>query len=271
MKRMTYTAWILVLSLSVAFAGRAQETNLPPDADAATAALKDSPRHGEFVHIPLLGSDTKMKTFVAFPERADKAPVVIVIHEIFGMTDWTNGVADAFAREGFIAVAPDLISGMEGAEDNPRETIGTLTPEETMKRLNAAVEYGLGLPAASGTIGCVGFCYGGRTTFLYATEQPKLGAAVVYYGNSPETATLSKIACPIQGHYGGNDNRVNSTIPEAEAEMKKLGKPYEVNIYEGAGHGFLRQLDGQEGANLTAGQQAWPKTIAFFKAHLEAK
>jgi len=269
MKIRTVLAHLVVaLALAVSVAP-AQEVTLPPDADAAPAALKDSPRHGEFVYIPLEGSDTKLKLFVVYPERADKAPVVLVIHEIFGMTDWTNGVADAFAREGFIAVAPDLISGMEGAEDNPREAIGKLTPEETVKRLNAAMDYGLGLPAATGTVGCVGFCNGGAKSFYYAGQQAKLGGAVVFYGTSPETELLSKIDCPVQGHYGGNDNRVNSTIPDAEAEMKKLGKPYEVNIYEGAGHGFLRQLDGQDGANLKAGQQAWAKTVAFFKEHLE--
>lgn len=271
MKRSSLRSCVLVLLLILAPVALAQEVTLPPDADAAPAALKESPRHGEFVQIPLEGSDTKLKTFVAFPERADKAPVIIVIHEIFGMTDWTNSVADAFAREGFIAVAPDLISGMEGAGENPREAIGQLTPEETVKRLNAALKYGLELPAGSGKIGCVGFCYGGRTTFLYATEQPELDAAAVFYGDSPKTELLAKIACPVQGHYGGNDNRVNSTIPDAEAEMKKLGKPYEVNIYEGAGHGFLRQQGGQEGANLKASQQAWAKAVAFFKQHLEGK
>ncbi len=249
----------------------AEEAVLPPDAEGAPALLKDSPRHGEFVYIPLADTDTKLKTFVVYPERAEKAPVVLVIHEIYGMTDWSNSVADAFAREGFIAVAPDLVSGMEGAEDNPREAIGKLTPEETVKRLNAALEYGLALPAASGKVGCVGYCYGGRTTFFYASEQPKLDAAVVFYGSSPDKDALAKINAPIQGHYGGKDNRVNSTIPDAEATMKKLQKPFEVNIYEGAGHGFLRQQDGQDGANLKAGQQAWPKTIAFLKAKLEAK
>ena len=271
MKTASLVAWMVVLLLSAAPAARAQEVTLPPDADAAPAALKDSPRHGEFVFIPLEGEETKLKLFVAYPERADKAPVVIVIHEIFGMTDWTNGVADAFAREGFIAVAPDLISGMEGAEENPREAIGKLSPEEAIKRLNAAMDYGLGLPAATDKVGCVGFCNGGTKSFYYATQQPRLGAAVVFYGTAPETALLSKIACPVLGNYGGNDNRVNSTIPDAEAEMKKLGKPYDVNIYEGAGHGFLRQLDGQDGANLKAGQQAWPKTVAFFKKYLEGK
>jgi carboxymethylenebutenolidase len=196
--------------------------------------------------------------------------VVILIHEIFGMTDWTNATADALAKEGFIVVAPDLISGVEGAAENPREAISTLTPEETTRRLNTVMKYGLSLPSATGKIGCIGFCYGGRTTFTYATEQPELDAAVVYYGNPPETSTLTKIACPVQGHFGGEDARVNSTLPPAQEEMKKLGKFLEVNLYEGAGHGFLRQQSGQEGANLRASKEAWTKTVAFLKERLEA-
>jgi carboxymethylenebutenolidase len=261
----------LTLAIAISTATFAAEITPPPDADGAADALKNSPRHGEFVNIDLEGSDIKMKTFVTYPERSDKAPVVILIHEIFGMTDWTNSVADALAKEGFIVVAPDLITGIEGAAENPREAIGKLTPEETLKRLNAALKYALAIPSGNGKIGCVGYCYGGRTTFAYATKQPELDAAVVYYGDSPETATLANVTCPVQGHYGGNDERVNATIPDAEAEMKKLGKVYDVNIYEGAGHGFLRQQSGQEGANLKASKEAWAKTVAFFKEHLEAK
>lgn len=262
---------VLTLAIAVSSAAFAAEPSLPPDADGAADALKNSPRHGEFVNLDMEGSDTKLKAFVAYPERADKAPVVILIHEIFGMTDWTNAVADALAKEGFIVVAPDLISGVEGAKENPREAISTLTEDETVKRLNTALKYGQGLPSATGKIGCIGFCYGGRTSFVYATEQPALGAAVVYYGNAPETASLAKIACPVQGHFGGDDNRVNSTLPPAQEEMKKLGKVLDVNTYEGAGHGFLRQQDGQDGANLKASQQAWTKTVAFLKEHLESK
>ena len=271
MKVRSIAHWIAALILCVAPAALAQKIAIPPDADGAAAALKDSPRHGEYVNLDLEGSDVKLKTFVAYPERSDKAPVVILIHEIFGMTDWTNAAADALAKEGFIVVAPDLISGVEGAAENPREAISKLTPEETLKRLNAALKYGKSLPSATGKIGCVGFCYGGRTAFAYAAEQPELNAAVVYYGNAPETASLAKITCPVQGHFGGDDNRVNSTLPAAQEEMKKLGKVLDVNIYEGAGHGFLRQQDGQDGANLKASEQAWSKTVTFFKEHLEAK
>jgi carboxymethylenebutenolidase len=240
---------------------------LPPSLETAKQALEASPRHGEFAYIPMPGGNIKLKTWVVYPEVKEKAPVVIVIHEIFGMTDWVNSIADALAAEGFIAVAPDLISGMEGAEDNPRATIGQLTDEELIKRLDVVREYALALPAANGKLGCIGFCWGGKSTFLYATAQPKLDAAVVYYGTSPATEKLASVNAPVLGLYGENDERVNSTIPAAEEEMNRLGKPFEKEIYAGAGHGFLRQQSGQNGANLKATEQAWPRTIAFLRQH----
>jgi carboxymethylenebutenolidase len=240
---------------------------IPPTAETAEKAIDDSPRHGEFVFVAMPDSDAKLRTWVSYPERADKAPVVIVIHEIFGLSDWIRSVADALAAEGFIALAPDLISGMDGAEENPRETIGRLDDAEAVARLNAIREYGLALPAASTACGVMGFCWGGKTSFLYATAQPELDAAVVYYGTSPDTAALAQISAPVLGLYGEMDERVNSTIEPAETEMKRLGKSFEKEVYEGAGHGFLRQQDGREGANLKATEQAWSRTIAFLKAH----
>ncbi|MBI2435148.1 MAG: dienelactone hydrolase family protein, partial [Candidatus Hydrogenedentes bacterium] len=126
----------------------------------------------------------------------------------------------------------------------------------------------LALPAANGKVASIGFCWGGKASFLYATAQPKLDAAVVYYGTSPETATLAKIDCPVLGLYGQMDERVNSTIPAAEEEMKRLNRPYEKVILEGAGHGFLRQQAERDEANLKASEQAWAKTIDFLKKHL---
>jgi len=240
---------------------------IPPSEATAMDAIAKTPRHAEYADVALPGSDAKIKCWVVYPETKDKAPVVIVIHEIFGMTDWVNSVADALATEGFIAIAPDLISGKEGAKENPREAIGKLTEEATTQRLNAARRDCLALPSANGKFATIGFCYGGRTSFLYATTQLNLSAAVVYYGNGPAPEKLANITAPVQGHYGGDDARVNATIPETEAKMKELNKPFEPSIYEGAGHGFLRQQDGREGANLKASQQAWPNTIAFLKQH----
>jgi carboxymethylenebutenolidase len=245
----------------------ADESKAPPSADTAKKAVDASPRHGEFVNIPLPGSEVKLKTWVVYPERADKAPVVLVIHEIFGLSEWIQSIADALAKEGFIAIAPDLISGMPGAEASPREAISKLSDEEATKRLNVALEYGLALPAANGKCACVGFCWGGGASFRYAAAQPKLGGAVVYYGTSPDAAVLAKVTAPVLGNYGENDARVDATIPPADAEMKRLGKSFEHFIYAGAGHGFLRQQDGQDGANKKASEEAWPRTVAFLKKH----
>jgi carboxymethylenebutenolidase len=248
---------------------------LPPDADHARAALSGSPRHGEWVDVKLPDGG-KLLTWVVYPERKDKAGAVIVIHEIFGLTDWVRGVADQLAREGFVALAPDLLSGKgpggggtDALGENVRRVIRELSREEVARRLDAVRAYALGLPAVNGKVGVVGFCWGGSESFAYATAQPGLDAAVVYYGTSPsDPVAYSRIHAPLLGLYGGDDERVDATIPTAEAEMKKLGKPFTPHVYEGAGHGFLRQLSGRDGANLRAAEQAWPATLAFFREHL---
>jgi len=248
---------------------------IPPDADHAKEALAKSPRHGEWADVKL-PDGTKLVTWVVYPEKKEKAGVVIVIHEIFGLSDWVRGVADQFASEGFIALAPDLLSGMgpngggtASLGEDVTKVIRNLTPEAVAVRLDAVRAYALGLPAANGKVGSVGFCWGGTASFAYATAQPKLDAAVVFYGTSPsDPAAYAKINAPVLGHYGGDDARVDATIPTAEDEMKKLGKSYAAKIYEGAGHGFLRQLTGRDGANLKASEQAWPATVAFFRERL---
>jgi carboxymethylenebutenolidase len=236
--------------------------------------LEKSPRHGEWVDIAVADHKVPLKSYIVYPERSDKAPVVIVIHEIFGESDWVRSVADQLAADGFIAIAPDLLSGPGGAgtdsfpdRDAVTRAVRGLKNDDVRKMLNATREYGMKLPAASGKTACVGFCWGGGTSFRYATEQPDLNAAVVYYGTSPDAAALEKVKAPVLGNYGGNDNRVNATIKPAEAKMKQLNKTYEPHIYEGAGHGFLRQQDGQNGANMKATQEAWPATIKFLREH----
>ena len=176
-----------------------------------------------------------------------------MIHEIFGLSDWVRGVADQLANDGFIAVAPDLLSGMgpngggtESLGEDVTKVIRTLTPEAVAARLDAVRAYALGLPAVNGKVGSVGFCWGGSASFNYAAAQPALDAAVVFYGTSPtEPATYATIKAPVLGHYGSDDARVNATIPTAEDAMKKLGKRYTAKIYDGAGHGFLRQQAGR--------------------------
>jgi carboxymethylenebutenolidase len=256
----------------------ARDENLPPGEEQAKAALNKSSRHGEWVDVKLPSGGAPIRTWVVYPERKDKAGVVIVIHEIFGLSDWIRGVADQLAREGFIAVAPDLISGLGPngggtdsvpSRDDVTKLVRALTPEDATARLNAVRDYAVKLPAANGKTATIGFCWGGGRSFAYAASQPALNAAVVYYGTAPEAADLARIKAPVLGNYGGDDARVNATVGPAEAEMKKLGKTYEPHTYEGAGHGFLRQQDGREGANLKATRQAWPRTVAFFKKYLK--
>jgi carboxymethylenebutenolidase len=251
----------------------------PPAGEAgALAQLNASPRHGEWVDVPLPGSDVPVRTWVVHPERADDAPVVIVIMEIFGLTDWIRAVADQMAAEGYIALAPDLLSGMGpggggteafASRDDAVAGVRGLTTEESMRRLDAVRAYALTIPSSTGEVGVMGFCWGGAASFNFAVHQPGLGAAVVYYGTSPEEgAAYADIAAPVLGLYGGDDQRVNATIPIAEEALAELGKTYEVEIYDGAGHGFLRAQDDREGANMRASEQAWDRTIAFFREHL---
>lgn len=250
---------------------------IPAAAETATQRLVSSPRHGEWADVILPDSDEKLRTWVVYPERKDQAPVVIVIHEIFGLTDWVRAVADQLAAEGYIAVAPDLLSG-KGADgggtasfagDSVREAIRSLTDDEVTQRLDAVRVYALALPAAGKTSATIGFCWGGSTSFMYATRQPLLNAAVVYYGTAPtEQESLAKITCPVLGLYAEDDARVTSTIEATTKDMSDLGKEFTRHIYEGAGHGFLRQQSGQDGANLNAAKMAWGKTVIFLKKHL---
>lgn len=258
-------------------AAMARDEKLPASEEQAKAALEKSPRHGEYVDVKL-PSGAPIRTWVSYPERKDKAGVVIVLHEIYGLSDWIRGVADQLARDGFIAVAPDLISGLGpngggtdsvASRDDVVKLVRGLTPEDATARLNAVHDWAVKLPAANGKSATLGFCWGGARSFAYAAAQPALDAAVVFYGTSPEAADLARIKAPVLGHYGSDDARVNATIPPAEAEMKKLGKSYEPNVYEGAGHGFLRAQEAREGANLKATQQAWPRTLAFLREHLK--
>jgi carboxymethylenebutenolidase len=182
----------------------------------------------------------------------DKAPVVIVIHENTGLTNWARSVADQLAAEGFIAIAPDLITmrktgnlTSEWSADSGRAAIGTITAEMGNRYLDAVARYGTSLPAALPKYGIVGFCWGGARSFLHATHAPTLGASVVYYGSPPTVDEMAAIRAPVLGLYGGADARINASIPAADSAMKRLGKSYEWHIFDGAGHGFLRAQEGR--------------------------
>jgi carboxymethylenebutenolidase len=254
----------------------ASDPTLPAGALDVAARLARSPRHGEWVMIRTGPSDS-VKAWVVYPQRSTKAPVVVVVHEIYGLSTWVRGVADQLAADGYIAIAPDLLTGkatpMPGSDTLTQQAasaaIRTLSGSDVQRQLAAVGQYGMSLPAAEQRYGTVGFCWGGGTSFMHAVLSPdRLGASVVYYGTSPADSLLARVKVPVLGLYGGEDARVDATVPPAQAAMRALGKTFEPHTFAGAGHGFLRQQDGQNGANLAASRQAWPLTIAFFRTNL---
>ena len=250
--------------------------SLPAGEADAMARLNSSPRHGEWAMVST-GPGDSVRAWVVYPERKTKAPIVIVVHEIYGLSPWIRAVADQFAADGFLAVAPDFLTMKqipEGSDSIRRQAmvaaIRTLNSADVQRQISAIANYAMALPAALPRYGVVGFCWGGGVSFEHAVRAPALGASVVYYGTSPRSETLSTVRAPVLGLYGGNDARVNATIPAADSTLRTLGKVYSPIIYDGAGHGFLRQQAGANGANLTATQKAWPATIAWFRQHLGA-
>jgi carboxymethylenebutenolidase len=213
--------------------------------DWAKARLDKSPRHQEWVKVTHGGRT--VDTFVVYPEVSHKAPVVVLIHEIFGLSDWARSMADDIAAMGYIVVAPDLLSG-----DGPKgggtsafpdqqavmKAVSGLDPDTVTADLNAVADWGKKLPAANGKLAVVGFCWGGGKSFLFATQRHDLSAAFVFYGPPPKD--LASITAPVYGFYAGNDARITATVPDTKAAMQAAGKKYDPVIYEGAGHGFMR-------------------------------
>lgn len=245
-----------------------------PGATEAPTQLTASPRHGEWITVAT-GPGDSVRAWVVYPERRTKAPVVIVVHEIYGLTPWIRSVADQLAAEGFVAVAPDFLTtkNIPGAPLAPEAQAATaavraLNADDVHRQISAVAQHAMTLPAAAARYGIVGFCWGGAVSFEHAVRSQTLGAAVVYYGTSPDPARLASVRAPVLGLYGSDDARVNATVPPADSAMKALGKSYNPVFYEGAGHGFLRQQDGREGKNLAAARAAWPETISFFRTHL---
>jgi carboxymethylenebutenolidase len=235
--------------------------------DWAKARLEKSPRHGEWVDIK--SGERTIKAFVVYPESKNKTPIVLVIHEIFGLTDWVRGVCDQLAENGVIAIAPDLLSGQTFSDvDGARKAISELPKAQIKSDLDAASDYALKIPATNGSLTVCGFCWGGGVTFQYANENPKLKAAYSFYGTAPtDAAAVANIACPVFGFYAENDERVNATIAKAQELMKAARKKYEPVIYKGATHGFMREgemPDGSE-ANKKARQDAWTRWKALLK------
>lgn len=241
--------------------------------DWAKAQLEKSPRHHEWVQVK--HGERTVHAFVAYPEVKDKRPVVIVIHENRGLTDWVRSLTDQVAAAGYIAIAPDLLSGTgpNGGKtsdfpdgDAAREAISKLDPGQVTADLNAVADYGRKLPAANGKIAVGGFCWGGAQTFRYAASGADIAAAFVFYGTGPDD--VSKVRAPVYGFYGSDDARVNATIPRSAEMMKAAGKKYEAVSYEGAGHGFMRAGEAPDATepNAKAREQAWQRWKEILKA-----
>ena len=247
--------------------------SLPADEAGALARLQSSPRHGEWVTVRT-GPQDSIRAWVVYPERSSKAPVILVVHEIYGLTPWIRNVADQFAAEGFIAIAPDLLTmknlaGFPDSIDRQAATaaIRTVQSADVQRQLSSIASYAMNLPAAQKRYGIVGFCWGGGVSFQHAVVAPLLGASVVFYGVAPPNGGVSANA-PVLGLYGGNDARVDATIPGADSAMKAAGKTFQYHVYEGAGHGFLRQQGGMDGANAKAAARAWPEAVSWFRKYL---
>ncbi len=249
--------------------------SLVPAQDWAKKLMEGSPRHQEWVDLKS-GART-VKAFVVYPEIKEKATVVVLIHEIMGLTDWVMLTADLLAKEGFIVIAPDFLSEMgpsKGRTDSfpdvgkAREAISGLPAEQVSGDLNAACDYGKALAASNGKLVVGGFCWGGTQTFRFATQRNDLKASLVFYGSAPTDASLlSKISAPVYGFYGSNDARINATIPDTEKAMKAAGKSYEPVLYEGAGHGFMRagQMPDAQEPNVKGRNSAWERILKILK------
>jgi len=265
---------LLALHAPNAAAAPAPSHAVPPSEAGARARLEASPRHGEFIEIAVREGEAPLQAWVVYPERASRAGVVVVLHEIYGLSEWMRGVADQIAADGYIAVAPDLISGFGpdgggtasvASRDSVVQLVRRLKPEQTRARLAAVRDWARAIPSANGKLATLGFCWGGSLSFEMAASSPGIDAAVVFYGSAPDSATLTRVTAPVLGLYGGDDARVNATIEPARAALRARRQRYDVHVYDGAGHGFLRQQEGREGANQKAADRAWPAVRAFLK------
>lgn len=249
--------------LVILFDGHAQ--------DPTRDRLENSPRHHEWVEVP--AGERTVLSFVAYPETSEPTLAVIVIHENRGLTDWVRGFADQVADAGYVAIAPDLLSNFDGDHirtadfadsDAARSALYQLDPDQVRADLLAVQSYAATRPAVNGTTVVAGFCWGGAQAFRMATFAPDLAAAMVFYGSPPEEiGALEAISAPVYGFYGGDDERINATIPSTEATMNQLAKTYDYRIYDGAGHAFMRSGEAADAsaANRRARDAAWGRFV----------
>jgi carboxymethylenebutenolidase len=242
--------------------------------DWARASLEKSPRHGEWVKVHRGSRD--VECFVVYPEVKGPATAVLVIHEIYGLSDWARSAADQLAAAGYVAIAPDLLSGMGpggggfksfATQDDVTHAVSSLPAEQVSGDLDAVTGYAFGLPATNGKIVVAGFCWGGGKSFAFATHNKAVKAAFVFYGSPPAPEALSGISCPVYGFYAGNDARISLTVPKTTDQMKAAGKTYEPVVYDGAGHGFMRsgQAPDASPANKQARDTAWARWMDLLR------
>ena len=270
MRTLSNLTRLTMLIIGLVLIGGLMMAGIYAHADAAKEQLENSPRHGEWVKITT-ESGREVNAFIVFPEIKENATSVIVIHEIFGLTDWIRQVGDELAKAGFVAICPDFLSGMGpnggGTDsfggDNVRRAIRDLDPDQITTDLKAVTKYVRDLPATTDTVAVSGFCWGGAQSFRFATNDNSLKAAFVFYGSPPDTAALGKITCPVYGFYGENDNRINSTIESTKEAAKSADVTYEPVIYSGVGHGFLRRGMAADASEIqkTATREAWERWV----------
>ncbi len=243
--------------------------------DWAKERVEKSPRHSEWVTVKHDGRS--VETYVVYPESNAKTPVILMIHEIFGHTDWVREMADELAAAGYIVVAPDLLSGAgangQGSKSFDQsgaiQAVSHLNPQQITADLNAVADYGKKLPASNGKLFVAGFCWGGGQSFRFATDRPDLAAAFVFYGPPPDKDAMAHIKAPVYGFYAGNDARIGATIPDTITAMKQAGKTYQPVTYEGAGHGFMRAGEAPDAtpSNAKARTDAWARLKELLKQH----
>jgi carboxymethylenebutenolidase len=243
------------------------ETN---QARAATTAAGDARLDASRLSYP--GASGEIRAYLAHPKGNARLPAVIVIHENRGLNAHIEDVARRLALEGFLVLAPDLLSPLGGTptnEDTAREMIGKLNPAQSVQNLALARDFLAAHALSNGKVGAVGFCWGGGMVGELAVRDSKLGAAVVYYGRQPNSESVQAIEAPLLLHYAGLDQRINEGIPAFEAALKQAHKSYELYIYEGVNHAFNNDTS-EARYNAEAAALAWARTVAFLKRKLSA-
>jgi carboxymethylenebutenolidase len=248
-----------VLATLLAAGGFAFQSAHPPIRPAADI-------HSEYVKY-ISGRDT-ITAYLAYPERAEPAPAVIVIHDIYGMSDRLRPAVELLAQRGFVAIGPDLLSrrgGTSAVADSARRFIMSLHPDTVTQDLDATYAYLKTIRAVRpDRIGVIGFCWGGGQSFRYATNNPGLRAFVVCYGSGPDTAALARIKAKGFGVYAENDARINTGLTDLTAALQRARVDYQHQVYPGVGHAFLQTREKPEVAD-----SAWAAIERFFREQLD--